>query len=69
MIPDGRDAQVRQVRGPVRFSQTPARTQLSRAPGLGQHSLEVLKECGLDDLEISALVADGGTRAGGSAPD
>ncbi len=45
---------------PVRFSDTaiaPARLQ----PRLGEHSIEVLREAGLGDNEIEALIASGAT--------
>ena len=43
---------------PVRFSATPASLRRP-APRLGQHSVEVLREVGLDEQAISALAADG----------
>jgi crotonobetainyl-CoA:carnitine CoA-transferase CaiB-like acyl-CoA transferase len=64
LIPDGQDGKVRYVRNPVRFSQTPG-ADIACAPLLGQHSLEVLRESGLDDAEIQALVAEGATRGTG----
>jgi glutaryl-CoA transferase len=48
---------------PFRFSQTPSRIR-SRPPRLGEHSVEVLRELGLDDETISALVTDGVVRHG-----
>ena len=49
---------ITQVRPPVRFAATPA--AITRpAPVLGQHSLELLREAGLSDAEIDALVSAG----------
>jgi crotonobetainyl-CoA:carnitine CoA-transferase CaiB-like acyl-CoA transferase len=43
---------------PVRFSATPAKVRRP-APRLGQHSVEVLREVGLDEHAIAVLGADG----------
>ena len=48
----------RQIPPPVRFSATPAGVR-RHAPRLGEHGREVLREVGLDDDAIDALVADG----------
>ena len=45
---------------PVRFSDTAASTERLQ-PRLGEHSLEVLREAGLNDREIDALLASGAT--------
>ena len=43
---------------PVKLSMTPGRIR-RRAPGLGEHSREVLSESGFSDAEVSALYDDG----------
>jgi crotonobetainyl-CoA:carnitine CoA-transferase CaiB-like acyl-CoA transferase len=43
---------------PLHFSATPARIDRP-APRLGEHTREVLRECGYADVEIDALAADG----------
>jgi crotonobetainyl-CoA:carnitine CoA-transferase CaiB-like acyl-CoA transferase len=48
---------------PVRFSKTPAGSQRLQ-PRLGEHSVEVLRETGLGDSEIKALIASGATVTG-----
>ncbi len=45
---------------PVRFSRTPAHTQ-RLAPRLGEHSVEVLREFGLQEEEIRQLIHEGVT--------
>jgi hypothetical protein len=59
---------LRQSRPAARFSRTPAAIRHG-APGLGEHTRDVLREAGLDDGEIAALDAAGvfGT-ANGRAP-
>jgi crotonobetainyl-CoA:carnitine CoA-transferase CaiB-like acyl-CoA transferase len=52
---------IRAIRPPVRFSRTPAELALP-APTLGQHTVEILREAGLDESSIEALLASG--RAG-----
>jgi crotonobetainyl-CoA:carnitine CoA-transferase CaiB-like acyl-CoA transferase len=48
----------RTLGSPVKFSETP--THISRAaPGLGEHSREILREYDYSDAEIDALCADG----------
>ena len=46
---------------PVRFSETPGE-QRRLPPRLGEHSLEVLREAGLSETEIQALLASGATK-------
>ena len=48
----------RAIGNPLHFSATPGRNTMP-APLLGQHSREVLRECGYSDAEIDAFVADG----------
>lgn len=43
---------------PVRFSETPAAIRRG-APGLGEHTLEVLGEFGIDEAEAQALASEG----------
>jgi crotonobetainyl-CoA:carnitine CoA-transferase CaiB-like acyl-CoA transferase len=43
---------------PIHFSATPARIDRP-APLLGEHTRELLRECGYADGEIDALAADG----------
>ncbi len=52
------ESTVRTVRPPIQLSDTPASIRRG-APGLGQHSREVLSELGFDEATISAL-ADAG---------
>lgn len=53
-----RIGKVRSARPPQRFSQTPAEIR-SLAPALGEHSVEVLLEAGLERKDIDALIARG----------
>ena len=50
---------------PVHFSATPTRV-VRPAPLLGEHTREVLQECGYAEPEIEALIADGVVEAHGS---
>ena len=50
---------------PVHFSATPTRV-MRPAPLLGEHTREVLQECGYAEPEIEALIADGVVEAHGS---
>jgi crotonobetainyl-CoA:carnitine CoA-transferase CaiB-like acyl-CoA transferase len=49
---------VRQVGSPMRLSRTPP-TRGAAGPPLGRHTREVLRETGLDDAWIDALLAEG----------
>lgn len=53
---------IRQPRPAARFAETPARIRRP-APGLGEHSREILREGGIDEREIGRLVAAGIVRA------
>ena len=58
---------VRQIAFPVPFSRTPARSP-EPAPGLGEHTAEVLAEAGYGEEEIEQLLASGAA-AGLNEPD
>jgi len=47
----------------IGFSRTPAEIR-TLPPVLGEHSLDVLREAGLDDARIEAMLAEGATRDG-----
>ena len=49
------EGDIRQARPSAKFSESPAAIQ-RMAPRLGEHSRVVLKEAGLSDEEIAALV-------------
>ena len=49
------EGQIRQARPPARFSSTPAGIH-RLAPRLGEHTRELLAECGFDDAEIEAMI-------------
>ena len=51
---------------PATYSRTPGAIR-RLPPRLGEHSLEILREAGLDDAEIDKLLASGATRTGRSA--
>jgi crotonobetainyl-CoA:carnitine CoA-transferase CaiB-like acyl-CoA transferase len=59
--------------GRVRYTGIPSRWNGARlevrrhAPNIGEHSLEILREAGLSDAEIDALLADGVTVDGSAA--
>jgi crotonobetainyl-CoA:carnitine CoA-transferase CaiB-like acyl-CoA transferase len=50
------EGKLRMTRFPVNFSATPAENRRHQ-PQLGEHSIEILKEAGLSDEEIAALLA------------
>lgn len=50
--------ETRAIGCPIHFSASPDRSS-TPAPLLGQHTREVLRECGLPETEIDALVAEG----------
>ncbi len=51
---------------PVKLSATPGRIR-HRAPGLGEHSRQILLEAGLSEEEVERLVADGVVGTSGTA--
>jgi crotonobetainyl-CoA:carnitine CoA-transferase CaiB-like acyl-CoA transferase len=57
----------------VSFARTPLSQfnfeRLSRAPGLGEHSKQILGDLGLDDRRLAELRAAGVVETGGSSPD
>ena len=53
------EEEILQVGQPVRFSRSPVETR-RHAPLLGEHTVQVLGEAGLDEAEIDALLHDGG---------
>ncbi|GAC1345050.1 MAG: CoA transferase [Myxococcales bacterium] len=60
---------VRMVGPAGRWSASPPGIR-SHAPGLGEHSVEVLREAGFDETQIAQLIAEGATRDGRPAlPD
>lgn len=55
----GAASPVRALGLPIKLSATPGDVHRRPAPGLGQHTEEVLREAGLDDERIAALLASG----------
>ncbi len=53
---------LRALGSPLKMSETPPRVD-RRAPLLGEHTREVLREAGCTDEEIAAVIAEGGTAA------
>jgi formyl-CoA transferase len=47
---------VRYIRPPTKFARTPAAVR-GAAPRVGEHSCEILREAGLQDDEINALLS------------
>jgi crotonobetainyl-CoA:carnitine CoA-transferase CaiB-like acyl-CoA transferase len=58
------EGRLRSMATPSSWSQTPP-GKLRPAPGLGEHSVEILKEAGYSGKEIEAMIASGVTRAAG----
>jgi len=54
------EGKLRMTRFPVNFSATPAENRRHQ-PQLGEHSMEILREAGLSDEEIAALLASRAT--------
>jgi crotonobetainyl-CoA:carnitine CoA-transferase CaiB-like acyl-CoA transferase len=55
------EGRIRLARPGVGFSRTPAEIR-TLPPVLGEHSIEVLREAGLDDARIEAMLAEGAAR-------
>lgn len=55
------EGKLRMTRFPMTFSETPADVR-RHPPRLGEHSVEVLKEAGLSQADIDALIAAGATK-------
>ncbi|MFI5317922.1 MAG: CoA transferase, partial [Myxococcota bacterium] len=55
---DPRAGRIRQPRPAADFSETPARVRRP-APGLGEHSREVLREVGFSEGEVARLIEAG----------
>ncbi|MVW70354.1 CaiB/BaiF CoA-transferase family protein [Bordetella sp. 15P40C-2] len=51
------------IANPISFGQAGARRQLRSAPGLGQHSRELMRELGYTEAEIEKAIADKGVLA------
>jgi crotonobetainyl-CoA:carnitine CoA-transferase CaiB-like acyl-CoA transferase len=60
------EGRIRTMAVPTRWSDTPTRVR-RQAPGLGEHSVEVLREAGLSAERIEQLLAAGAVRQGGRA--
>jgi crotonobetainyl-CoA:carnitine CoA-transferase CaiB-like acyl-CoA transferase len=54
------EGRIRMTRFPVTFSETPADVR-RLPPRLGEHSVEILREAGLDQAEIDAMLESGAT--------
>jgi alpha-methylacyl-CoA racemase len=62
-------APVRQLGLPVKLSRTPGAHDQRPGPALGEHTVEVLRDCGLSAAEIQQLLEDGAVAGPASAPD
>jgi len=63
-VPDGASGTL-MVATPVDFAGTPWKAR-STAPGIGEHTREILADLGRSDAEIEALLANGAATEGGS---
>jgi crotonobetainyl-CoA:carnitine CoA-transferase CaiB-like acyl-CoA transferase len=63
-VPDGASSTL-MVATPVDFAGTPWKAR-STAPGIGEHTREILADLGRSDAEIEALLANGAATEGGS---
>ena len=57
-IPHSKGGLIKQIGFPIKLSQTPGKFRLE-APGLGEHSKEILQELGYDHHEIGEMVKKG----------
>jgi crotonobetainyl-CoA:carnitine CoA-transferase CaiB-like acyl-CoA transferase len=65
-IASAKGSPLRVLGHPVKYSDNPASVR-RRAPGLGEHTREVLAEFGIPQTEIDALAAEGAIGVGGRA--
>ena len=56
------EGKLRMTRFPVNFSETPAENRRHQ-PVMGEHTIEILKEAGLSDEEIQAMLESKATVA------
>ncbi len=61
ILQDPEEGAIRMASYPANFSRTPASIR-RMAPRLGQHSVEILQEAGLDEVTIEEMLAAGETR-------
>jgi crotonobetainyl-CoA:carnitine CoA-transferase CaiB-like acyl-CoA transferase len=54
------EGKIRMTRFPVTFSETPAENR-EHAPRLGEHSVDILKEVGVEQSDIDGMLASGAT--------
>ena len=63
------EGRLRTTANPTQWSATPPDRQAAAAPQLGQHTLQVLREAGLDEAQIAALQASGACMQAPSSND
>jgi alpha-methylacyl-CoA racemase len=61
----GRERQVRQLGVPIKLGRTPAQPGGSPAPGLGEHTEQVLAQAGFSAQEIASLLESGAVAGAG----
>lgn len=67
MVEHPTEGRVLRIRTPMAFSRTPASYRRA-TPRLGENSVEILAEVGLENAEIEALMAEGARSTGDSEP-